>query len=67
MKSLSFDWNVIDIYFHKMAKIYFELGEDTTLKKAIISSLLKILVGHMMRFEKEKFKSITFQQIGYIR
>lgn len=67
MKCLSFDKNVIDIYFQEMMKIYFELGKDPSLKQAFISSLPKILVGYTKIIVKDMFKSITIPQIGYIR
>lgn len=55
------DRNVIDIHFQKMEKIYFELGEDSSLKKSFISSLLTILAGHMMKIVKKRLKYVTIQ------
>ncbi|KAK4716587.1 hypothetical protein R3W88_014925 [Solanum pinnatisectum] len=50
-----------------MARIYFEHGEDSTLKQAFVSSLPKMLVGHAMKIIEDRFKSITIPHIGYIR
>ncbi|KAK4707449.1 hypothetical protein R3W88_032996 [Solanum pinnatisectum] len=67
MKCLSFDKDIIDIHFQKMARIYFELGGDSSLKQAFLSSLPKMLAGHAMTIIDDRFKSITIPHIGYIR
>lgn len=59
MKCISFDRDVIDIHFEKIEKIYLDIGGDPLLKKAIVSSLSKMLVGNIMMIMEEKFKSIT--------
>ncbi|KAK6803148.1 hypothetical protein RDI58_000932 [Solanum bulbocastanum] len=66
MKCISFDRDIIDINLQKMARIYFELGGDSSLKQAFRSSLPKMLVGHAMAIIKDRFKSITIPHIGYI-
>ncbi|KAH0725176.1 hypothetical protein KY284_001041 [Solanum tuberosum] len=50
-----------------MARIYFELGGDSSLKQAFVSLLPKMLAGHAMTIFKDRFKSITIPYIGYIR
>ncbi|KAH0652698.1 hypothetical protein KY289_030376 [Solanum tuberosum] len=67
MKCISFDRDIIDIHFQNMARIYFELGGDSSLKQAFVSSLPKMLAGHAMKIIKDRFKSITIPYIGYIR
>ncbi|KAH0765034.1 hypothetical protein KY285_000905 [Solanum tuberosum] len=67
MKCISFDRDIIDIHFQKMARIYFELDGDSSLKQAFVLSLPKILVGHAMTIIEDKFKSITIPHIDYVR
>ncbi|KAH0729895.1 hypothetical protein KY289_001083 [Solanum tuberosum] len=67
MKCISFDRDIIDIHFQKMERIYFELGGDSSLKQAFVSSLPKMLARHAMTIFKDRFKSITIPHIGYIR
>ncbi|KAH0781390.1 hypothetical protein KY290_000988 [Solanum tuberosum] len=64
MKCISFDRDIIDIHFQKMARIYFELGGDSSLKQAFLSSLPKMLAGHAMTIFKDMFKSITIPHIA---
>jgi len=67
MKCISFDRDTIDIHFQKMERIYFELGGDSILKQAFVSSLSKLLVGHAMKIIEDIFKSIIIPHIDYIR
>ncbi|KAH0781400.1 hypothetical protein KY290_000998 [Solanum tuberosum] len=67
MKCISFDRDIIDVYFQKMARIYFELDGDSSLKQAFVLSLPKILAGHAMTIIEDRFKSITIPHIDYVR
>lgn len=67
MKYLSFDQDVIDMHFQKMAKILLKLGKDPSMKQAFVSSLPKMLVGHIIMITKKKIKSIIIPHMGYIR
>ncbi|KAK6773831.1 hypothetical protein RDI58_029070 [Solanum bulbocastanum] len=49
------------------ATIYFELGGDSSLKQAFVSSLPKMLAWHTITIIEDRFKSITIPHIGYIR
>ncbi|KAH0632845.1 hypothetical protein KY284_035631 [Solanum tuberosum] len=59
--------DIIDIHFQKMKEIYFELGGDSSLKQAFVSSLPNMLAVQAMMIIEDRFKSITITHIGNIR
>ncbi|XP_060210578.1 uncharacterized protein LOC132637517 [Lycium barbarum] len=67
MKCVAFDRDAIDIHFQKMAKMFFALDGEASLKQAFVSSLPKMLASQTMTIVEEKFQSITIPPIGYIR